>query len=75
MDTLMGALVDAVAIGGLTWATIMFNKLAFRTARKILLYDGDTGYLEWKVKRLQKQLDGPTWGEDSESEERTGDES
>ena len=63
----MGAIVDAVAIGGLTWATIMFNKLAFRTARKILLYDGETGYLEWKAKRLQEQLNEPTGGEDSES--------
>ena len=62
MDKIMGAIVDAVAIGGLTWATIMFNKLAFQTARKILLYDGETGYLKWKVKHLQEQL-----GEDSES--------
>ena len=67
MNTLMGAIVDAVAIGGLTWATIMFNKLAFRAAQKILLYDGETCYLEWKVKRLQEQLSEPTGGEDSES--------
>ena len=38
LDTLMSAIVEAVAIGRLAWATLTSNKRALQAALKILLY-------------------------------------
>ena len=71
MDTLMSAIVDAVAIGGLTWASLTFNKVAFQTVRNILKYDSDISYFKWEIRRLKKQLAGQTGGDDNDKDERT----
>ena len=67
----MVAIVDAVAIGGLTWATLTFNKVAFQTALNILTHDSDIGYFKLGIRGLKKQLAGQTGGEDKEKDERT----
>ena len=68
MDTLMSAFVEAIAIGGLTWATLTFNKLALQTALNILSNGADIRYFKWKVRRLEKQL---AEGEDEDEDECT----
>ena len=58
----MSAITEGAAIGGITVVMLMINKAAFQLAKNILFYDGrENQYLKWKVRRLEKQLDEPTW--------------
>ena len=68
MDTLMSAIVEAVAIGGLAWVTLTFNKLALQTALNILSDGGEIRYFKWKVRCLEEQL---AEGEDEDEDECT----
>ena len=65
MDTLMSAIVEEVAIRGLTWAPLTLNKLALQTALNILSDGGEIRYFKWKIRHLEKQL---TEGKDEDEE-------
>ena len=67
MDTFMNAIAKGLSIGGLT--------LAMQTALDILTHNSDIGYLEWRVRSLEKQLNEQTGGKDKDECTRETDES